>query len=62
MVWALGVVVGDEGADLLLQLAEVGSGWLVAEPAFEGLLVALDLLLGLRVVWVAVLLLDSECS
>ena len=38
----------------------VGGGWLLGEPAFEGLVEAFDLALGLRVVGVAVLLGDAE--
>ena len=54
------VVELAEAVELGLQLASRRGGWLPGEPAFEGLVPALDLALGLRVAGVAVLLGDAE--
>ena len=54
------VVELAEAVELGLQLASRRGGWLLGEPAFEGLVPALDLALGLRVAGVAVLLGDAE--
>ncbi|MDR6867349.1 hypothetical protein J2Y69_001950 [Microbacterium resistens] len=56
------VVVLAEGVELLLQLGvRVGAGS-GGEPAFQGLVEAFDLSLGLRVVGGAVLLSDVQCG
>jgi hypothetical protein len=49
-VWAVLVVVGDEGVEECLQLVEAGWGWSCGEPAFEGLVEAFDLAAGGRMV------------
>jgi hypothetical protein len=43
-----------------LQVVHSGGGWLCGEPAVQGLVEALDLALGLRMVGMAVLLGDAE--
>ena len=49
-----GVVVGGELVELGLQPADGGGGVVAGEPFFEGLVEALDLAAGLRVVGAAV--------
>jgi hypothetical protein len=59
-VWAVVVVEVAECVELALQFGQGGCWWLGGEPAFEGLVEALDFSLGLRVAGVAVLLCDAE--
>ena len=59
-VWSAGVVGLGELVELGLETDKAGGGGLSGEPPFQGLVEAFDLALGLRVVGVAVLLLDAE--
>ena len=60
---AAGVVKGGESVEERLQLGEVGGlGSLGAQPVLQGLLKPLDFALGLRVVRLAVLLLDAQTA
>ena len=59
-VWPLLVVGEAEGVELGLQRGEVDRRRLRPEPAFQGLVEALDLALGLGVARRAVLLADAE--
>jgi hypothetical protein len=61
-VGALVVVVGGQGVELGLQFGDGGRGGLGGQPFLERLLEPLDLALGLRVVRLAVLLVDSEAA
>jgi hypothetical protein len=62
-VRSAGVVDLDELIKQGLQLGEGGGLlWLGAEPLLEGLLESFDLALGLRVVGLAVVLRDVECT
>src|SRR5699024_9562908 len=58
-VWAVVVVPVLEAIKQGLQLGERGWSWAGGEPAFEGLVEAFDLALGLGVAGAAVLLLDA---
>ena len=59
-VWSAGVVGLGELVELGLETDKAGGGGLSGEPPFQSLVEAFDLALGLRVVGVAVLLLDAE--
>jgi hypothetical protein len=48
-----------EGVQLVLQFGHGGGGWLGGEPAFQRLVEALDLALGLGMAGMAVLLRDA---
>jgi hypothetical protein len=54
------VVVVGEGIELDLQLWQRPGGCLAVQVALEGLVQALDLPAGLRVIWTGVLELDRE--
>ena len=54
------VVVVEEDTELRLQFLEGGRGWLLLEEAFEGLVEALDLTAGLRVIGSGVLEDDAQ--
>lgn len=58
-VWALGVVPGLEFGEQGLQVLGGVGQWVGCEEAFEGLVEAFDLSLGLGVAWAAVLLGDA---
>ena len=45
-----------------MQVVQSGGGWLCGEPAFLGLVEALDFALGLRMVGMAVLLGDADAG
>ena len=59
-VGSLGVVDGLKDGELCVELGQGGGGWLGVEPAFEGLVEALNLALGGGMVGAAVLLSDVQ--
>ena len=59
-MWPLLVVGEAEGIELSLNAGEAGGCRSLAEIALEGLVETLDLALGLRVAWRAVLLTDAK--
>jgi hypothetical protein len=56
------VVDAGEGVELVLQLGHAGGGWLCSQPAFQGLVEAFYLALGLGMARMAVLLRDAEAG
>ena len=56
------VIDASEGVHLGLQFGDSGGCWLSSEPAFQGLVEAFDLALGLGMAGMAVLLRDAEAG
>ena len=61
-VWALCVVDGAEGVELVLEFGQGGGSGSWGQPAFEGLVESFDLALGLGVVGMTVFLGDAQAG